>query len=113
MFSLSKFHLFALLFVHQPFVVFAFSFLNVCLFFFKQTFQTSHFETQIVFIFGCLLIYSVVLFLFSCFMFLPLSFDVGFVFGMFYFVFVLFLFCSCYVFTDNEKHCFPCNLSVF
>ena len=43
-------------------------------------------------------------------MFLPLCFDVGFVFGMFYFVLVLFLFCSCFAFTDYESIVFPAIL---
>ena len=46
-------------------------------------------------------------------MFLPFCFDVGFVFVMFLFcfefVFALFL----VLLSDYEKHCFPCNSSVF
>ena len=46
-------------------------------------------------------------------MFLPFCFDVGFVFGMFYLFLSCFCFVSCFAFTDYEKHCFPCNSSVF
>ena len=53
------------------------------------------------------------LFLFSCFMFLPFCFDVGFVFGMFYVVLVLFLFCFLFCFHRLWKTLFPCNSSVF
>ena len=53
------------------------------------------------------------LFLFSCFMFLPSVFMLALFLVRFSFVLVLFYFGCCFAFTDYEKHCFPCNSSVF
>ena len=93
-------------------LVLAFSFLNAYLFFQTNFPNIPILKPELLsflVVHLCLLLF---LFLFSCFIFLPFCFDVGFVFGML-FVLVLFLFCFLFCFHRLWKHRFPCNSSVF
>ena len=76
----------------------------------KQSFQTSPFKTQLALIFGCFF-FQLLLFVFSCFMFLRFCFMLALLLVCFSFVVVLFLYCFLFRFQPMVK--VPCNSSVF
>ena len=85
---------------------------------FAGFFQTNF--LNIPFLKPKLLSFSLFMYFFCCFLFLfsCSSFCLSaLMLALFLECFILFLSCfcfvSCFAFTDNDKHCFPCNSSVF